>query len=451
MPADDVREITFPDRVFVSERGSLTLRYAPNQAVAVVVNRLGNEILSRGCDGDTPGTLSSRIAADRPELAPLLEKVLEPFLAEVAATGYLSPPEPEPAPEPGPGGTVPLHHLYLHLTDACNLHCVYCYNAKQRRRGVTRPLGRDRLRILIEEAAAMGGQGVIFTGGEPLLRKGVCELAGLARELGLGTTLLTNGALVTDDRARRIAAVFDTVVVSLDSPVAAVQESLRPGAALGDVVRGIRHLVRHRVPSLALRPVITRTSLPSLPDLPGWAAVELGLNQFSPALYLPGGRDELESGDLLPDPGEYRRVRALFLEEVRRHSGTVIDECRPLELAGVCGAGGSVLSVAPDGDVYPCQCLHFDRHRLGSIRERSLRDVSRSSKSEDFRKATWPWLAGCESCLLVDRCTATCRIFEETFAGEDELFNEQMCPFFRWDIENRLWREAVTVSEGESC
>jgi radical SAM protein with 4Fe4S-binding SPASM domain len=446
--------LSFPKKVYQSTRDDRTLLFAADRGVLVVVNRIGREILEAGREGDTALSLAKRFCGERPDLAGIVQKVIEPFLKEMVSCGYLLPnseetgcEESEPADPPGP---ISLYHLYLHLTDACNLRCLYCYNAKARHQSPggkkKRSLSSPQWRLVIKEAAKLQAKDVVFTGGEPLCHQDACDLALYAKSEGLKTTLLTNGTLIDAPISQRIAKAFDTVVVSLDSQIKEEHEHLRPGAPFESVIEGIRNLVESRVSSLAIRPVINRVNVNSLPGFPLWAMEELGCYQFHPALYLPNSPREMKELNLLPDPETYWELRSRFLKEIHRLGGIAIDECRPLEISGVCGAGGNVLSVATNGDVYPCQCLHFEPLCAGNVTQQPLEEIMhRFPLLEEFKQVHWPWFDRCGSCLLHTYCTSTCRVFRHTFAGHEDIFHDTLCTFFQKDLDDRMWKEAERV------
>ncbi len=110
------------------------------------------------------------------------------------------------------GHSVPVA-ITMALTYRCNLRCRYCQIWKAAREEMT----TRQVKAAIDELTAAGMCRLGFTGGEPLLREDIGELARHARDRGLFTTIFTNGALVDDhiDTLR----LFDTVLMSLDGPV----------------------------------------------------------------------------------------------------------------------------------------------------------------------------------------------------------------------------------------
>lgn len=94
--------------------------------------------------------------------------------------------------------------VYLILTSKCNLKCPFCFYVQDPLRVATGTLNLQRLTKLIEEAKDLDFNEVSFTGGEPLLYPGLCQLIKLSQSLGLKTDLATNGSLLNQHEAVKL-------------------------------------------------------------------------------------------------------------------------------------------------------------------------------------------------------------------------------------------------------
>jgi radical SAM protein with 4Fe4S-binding SPASM domain len=126
------------------------------------------------------------------------------------------------------------------VTQRCNLHCGHCY-ADSHDREYAGELSSAEGRRLLEDLAAFGVPTVLFSGGEPLLRPDLLELASLARQLGMRTVLSTNGTRIDDRLAGELAeAGFSYVGISLDG-IGALNDRLRGSrGAFEAALAGIR-------------------------------------------------------------------------------------------------------------------------------------------------------------------------------------------------------------------
>lgn len=456
--------IYFPKKIYSSVRDSETLYYAADRGVVILVNPAGRDILEACHNGGTIKQIARKLSHGQKSAIPLIINLIKPFIQEMVMRRFLQIEETQYLKKDNSRWedlSTNLNDLYLHVTYACNLKCIYCYNADQRTNGHKFVNGAQRtsskylrdqeIRCLIDEAAQIKVKDVIFTGGEPLLRKDVCKLAAYARNRGVSTTLMTNGTLIDQNLAKDILKSFDSVIISLDSCVKQENELLRPGAPFEKVIEGIQHLVREGMNSLVIRPVITKINLASLPQFPKFALNYLGCLQFLPCLCLPNNPEDLDTLNLLPAPGSYWSTLEDFYLALEKIGGISINDCIPVEASGSCGAGAGVLSLAPNGDVFPCQCLHYDEFKFGNVKDKSLFEIINNSNAmAKFHEESWPWFRQCSECVLLRLCSSTCRVFFKAFKKNEELFFSRLCPFFKKEIENKLWQEAKKLKDSVS-
>jgi len=117
------------------------------------------------------------------------------------------------------------------ITRTCNLRCIHCYTDSEARAYAGELSTEEGFRLL-DDLAAFQVPAVLFSGGEPLVRRDLFELVAYARSHGLRPTLSTNGTLITPEVARRIKdAGFTYVGISLDG-IGPVNDCFRgvPGA-----------------------------------------------------------------------------------------------------------------------------------------------------------------------------------------------------------------------------
>lgn len=102
------------------------------------------------------------------------------------------------------------------ITRTCNLKCIHCYSDSEEK-AYEGELTLDEGKNLITDIKEFGSPALLFSGGEPLVRKDIWELADHARNVGLRLTLSTNGVLIDETVAKRIKSLgFTYVGISLD-------------------------------------------------------------------------------------------------------------------------------------------------------------------------------------------------------------------------------------------
>jgi MoaA/NifB/PqqE/SkfB family radical SAM enzyme len=277
-------------------------------------------------------------------------------------------------------------------TSRCNSRCVSC--DWWRSDGVS-DLRQDEVASLCRELPGLRTKLVIFTGGEPLVRDDVFELADLFRAQGVALHLLTSG-LALERHASAVAERFAEVTISLDGHTPDLYRRVRGVDGLHAVERGVRRLKQLR-PGLPIRARSTlhRRNFRALPDLIDKAA-SIGFDQIS---FL--GAD-VSSGtfgrttpsapsphDLLLDPAETDEFEKVIEKALLSHAdafrhGRVAERGERLrKLARYyraqqdrgpfpevrCNAPWSSAVVEANGTVRPC----FFQPPVGNLRDKGLR------------------------------------------------------------------------------
>uniref|UniRef100_UPI0035B4303F heme d1 biosynthesis radical SAM protein NirJ n=1 Tax=Ramlibacter sp. TaxID=1917967 RepID=UPI0035B4303F len=184
------------------------------------------------------------------------------------ASAAADPPGRPPRPARRPAG--PRRPVVIwNLTRRCNLTCKHCYAASADH-AYPGELTPDEMLAVLADLKAYGVPALILSGGEPLLAPALWPVAERARELGFHLGLSTNGTLIDEAMARRIADHgFDYVGISLDGLRATHDRFRRQEGAFDASVAALRRL-RERGVSVGLRYTMTDLNghdFPALLDL----------------------------------------------------------------------------------------------------------------------------------------------------------------------------------------
>lgn len=151
-----------------------------------------------------------------------------------------------------PPGIPPLETVYFYLTQGCNLGCKHCWMSPPIEQGPLKYPYLDTADFarVISEARPLGLKSVKLTGGEPLLHPDINTILDLITTDDLSLTLETNGTLITDSIAEKLARLrYCSVSVSVDSIQAKTHDAIRSRPGCFDkTVRNIRKLARHHIP-----------------------------------------------------------------------------------------------------------------------------------------------------------------------------------------------------------
>ena len=255
---------------------------------------------------------------------------------------------------------VPLS-VHLELTYACNWRCVFCYNP--RHHDLTR-MSLAEWEPVLDDLRTLGALSVALTGGEPLRHPEFFGIAAAVRARALLLKVYTNGSLIDDETAERLAALDPRgVEMSLHGSTPEVHDAAtgRTGSFQA-LWEGLRRL-RARGVALRLKTPLTRLNEHQLDEMIALARDEGAAYTLDPTIT---PRDDGDRGPLSYAPSADGVARVMSrLRAAGRLPTTEREE------GGVnCGLGRLTLAVDPEGNVYPC--LQWRRSTLGNVRQRRL-------------------------------------------------------------------------------
>ncbi len=192
------------------------------------------------------------------------------------------------------------------ITRRCNLACAHCRAAAQDEIYAGELSTRECLAV-VDSICEVGKPILILTGGEPLMREDVFEIGRYASGKGLRVVVGTNGTVISEELALKMAAVpIARAGVSLDFPTAELQDEFRgKQGAFEAALSGIENLQKAEI-GVQINSTITRLNVQYLDDLLN-LALKLGAVAFHPFMLVPTGRGKGLADAELP-PEEYERV-----------------------------------------------------------------------------------------------------------------------------------------------
>ena len=104
----------------------------------------------------------------------------------------------------------------FHVVKPCNMKCKFCYATFNDMHIVDQLSKYDSFRIL-DKLQAAGVQKITFAGGEPLLYKWIYEVIIYSKSIGMTTSIITNGSLLTDELFEKFKGKLDWIGISIDS------------------------------------------------------------------------------------------------------------------------------------------------------------------------------------------------------------------------------------------
>ena len=210
-------------------------------------------------------------------------------------------------------------------TRSCNLKCVHC-RAAAHDKPYEGELSTEAVKKMFREIRELGEVILIMTGGEPLLRPDIFELAQYGTDLGLRMTMAPNGTLMTPEVARKMVdSGIQRISMSIDGATREVHDDFRgmPGAFEG-VMHGIQ-CARDAGLEFQINTTITKKNLDQIPAILEMA-VALGAAAHHIFLLVPTGRGK-EIEDVAINAAQYEETLNWFYDQ----RGKV-----PLQLKATC-------------------------------------------------------------------------------------------------------------------
>lgn len=310
-------------------------------------------------------------------------------------------------------------------TGACNLSCSYC-RASAEPAPSANELSTDEIKRLIREIAPLGAM-LIISGGEPLLRSDLFEVAKYAVNSGVRVSLATNGTLITPEIVDRILlSGISRVSISLDGASAETNDATRGEGSFDLALRGMRAL-SGRV-EFQINMTVTPRNADDLDPLLDLAERE-GAAAVHVFFMVPTGRGRAVDG-ISPEMQRSLLDRIASEErsiEIRptcapQYGRVLVEKGRSQgHSAGGCIAGIRFVFISRTGEVFPCGYFPVS---AGSIRESSFSEIwSCSQLLKDLRERK---LKGrCGSCGYVRTCGG-CRARAYALTG-DYLAEDPAC------------------------
>ena len=197
------------------------------------------------------------------------------------------------------------------VTRSCNLLCLHCYSDSEARR-YEGELTTEEGYALLEDLGRFQVPAVLFSGGEPLVRRDLFDLVAFARGRGLRPTLSTNGTLITAEVAARIKqSGFTYVGVSLDG-IGEVNDRFRGVAGAFDRALRAFHNLKVVGQRVGLRLTLNRHNVENLHRIFDLIEME-GIDRACFYHLVPAGRGRTIAGDILSPP-ETRAAVDIILE-----------------------------------------------------------------------------------------------------------------------------------------
>jgi 12,18-didecarboxysiroheme deacetylase len=331
------------------------------------------------------------------------------------------------------------------MTRRCNLRCVHCYSSSQNIR-YGNELTPAEAKAMIRDLATFGSPVILFSGGEPLMHRGLPELARYAVDQGMRAVISTNGTLIT----RQTAAVFKEiglsyVGVSLDGMKVTHDHFRGVEGAFDTAMKGIRTcrdlgikvgvrftINRHNVEDVpAIFDLLEKENIPrccfyhlvysgrgskligeDLSHDQTRALLDLIMDRTKD-LFSRGLEKEILTVDNHAD-GPY-----LYLRLQKENPGRVAEVLELLKMNEGNSSGNGIACISWDGEVHADQ--FWRGISFGNVRKRPFSEIWMDTGNALMAKLKdkKPYVTGrCAQCRWLDICAGNFRARSEAVTGD---------------------------------
>lgn len=330
-------------------------------------------------------------------------------------------------------------------TRRCNLNCVHCYSRSENKL-YPNELTTSEAKAFVEDLSDFGVKVLLFSGGEPLLRLDLLEVASYASHLGLRPVLSTNGTLITPEKAEQLKdAGFAYVGVSLDG-IGEINNRFRGRPdAFELAVAGIKNCLKAGVKT-GLRFTVTKYNQKCVPEIFDFIEAQ-GIPRvcFYHLAYVGRGttitNDDLTHEetrafmDYVLDKAESFQLKGLNTEilTVDNHADAAylylkLKQKDPkkaehvldlLKLNGGNSSGTGIACVDFTGNVHPDQ--FWQHYTLGNIRANKFSQIWSNNEEpllEALRNRKIHLEGKCSTCGFLNICNGNLRVRAEAVYGD---------------------------------
>jgi radical SAM protein with 4Fe4S-binding SPASM domain len=310
---------------------------------------------------------------------------------------------------------------------------------------------------IIDDIAGYAKPVIVLSGGEPLLREDVFDLARYGTDKGLRMCIATNGTLVTEEICEKMkASGIKMVSLSLDGSTDRVHDDFRAQkGAFAGTINAANLFRKHDIPFL-INSSFTKRNQDEIPKVYKLAK-ELGATAWYMFMIVPTGRGEeimneliskedyeeildwhyqMEKNekDLLVRPTCAPHYYRIVLQKQKEEGEKIERRSLKFSTGGSkgCIAGQVICLIDVDGNVLPCS--YFPKF-AGNIREQSFKDIWENSQLfhelRDFKR----YKDKCGSCEFINVCGG-CRARAYAVSG-DYLDEEPFCGYVPYRIRKK--------------
>ncbi len=333
------------------------------------------------------------------------------------------------------------------ITRRCNLRCVHCRSSSEREITGHPDFPLEEAYRIIDDIATYAQPVVVLSGGEPLVRKDVFEIAHYGTDKGLRMCLATNGTLVREDICEKIKESGIRIVsLSLDGSDERVHDDFRnQEGAFSGTIRAAELFKKHHI-EFIINSSFTKRNQEEIPKVYRLAK-DLGATAWYMFMIVPTGRGEDIMKELI-SKDDYEEILEWHYEMEKNEDAMLVrPTCAPhyyrvilqkskqegekfkrrslkFSTGGAkgCIAGQLICLIDVDENVLPCS---YFPEPAGNLKEQAFKEIWENSELFKELRNFKSYKGKCGSCEYVSVCGG-CRARAYSVYG-DYLEEEPFC------------------------
>lgn len=257
------------------------------------------------------------------------------------------------------------------FTDKCNLRCKHCANSSgEMKRG--KELEKEELISIANKICELHPKSICLTGGEPLYNPYFWEIVDNIKGQFQGNLkLMTNGTLINEENASRLAEQFFSIDISLDGANEESCAKIRGSHVFEKVVQGIKLLKKHGAKRIVASMVDCRATHEYIQAFKDLCENELGV-QYMVRAFDSIGRGEENKKELENLPVE---IWENDVDGKKEHKPSSIKKEEKKYMPDIFGCKAALMEFYIDyrGQIFPCPVLDSEEFLLGNVLHEDLK------------------------------------------------------------------------------
>ncbi len=328
-----------------------------------------------------------------------------------------------------------LYSFTMEMTYNCNEKCLHCYAYNNDK---IKKITVEKYYDVIDQLYDLKCMKIAFTGGDPFLNPCFMDVYKYARKKGFMCEIFTNGQYLSDNHN-----VLNDLIkfnprnfyISLYGPDAATHDYITTiKGSFDKTIDTIKILVDNNVPVVANIIILNINAHKAKSTINLAKQLNIKYRVGFSIIYANDGSN---------NPMKYfLKDKSIIKEIIRYNSNTDKISIPQNSNIRICGAGLTVLSMSPVGEIFPCVSL---KNKLGNIYEQTLKEIWESKERKKLAKSLiWSNTHNCSMCKNRSFCQHCLAI---SAAEKNDIFSCNTCDKFISDCIDELIKEEHIIDK----